>query len=273
MKSVAVIIPIYKMFPNSCEEISFRRTLHVLGEYPIIIMCPNGLDISVYNRLSFEERGYDTHLFCESFAPEYFNSIKGYSRLLLSKTFYERFIQYEYILICQLDAYVFRDDLIYWCNKGFDFVGAPWFDADWNVESYLHEGKVGNGGFSLRRVEAFLSYFNGKKHVVPLNQIAKHINFRAKPHTRWFVWLLMAMGWHNSPKSFANNYQRNEDGFWCGYLERTNYELFLPSVQEALEFAWERFPSEIFKKIGHLPFGCHAWKKYEYETFWKQYIQ
>jgi hypothetical protein len=23
----------------------------------------------------------------------------------------------------------------------------------------------------------------------------------------------------------------------------------------------------------HLPFGCHAWKKYEYESFWKQYIK
>lgn len=43
--------------------------------------------------------------------------------------------------------------------------------------------------------------------------------------------------------------------------------------KEALEFAFERFPSEMYKITGKLPFGCHAWEKYEYESFWKKFIK
>ena len=30
------------------------------------------------------------------------------------------------MLIYQLDAYVFKDELLNWANKGYDYIGAPW---------------------------------------------------------------------------------------------------------------------------------------------------
>lgn len=265
MNQVAIVIPVYKRELAWNEEISFRQTLRVLGSHPIVMVCPESLDISAYNTIAGK---FNKSLSTESFESKYFASIDGYNRLLLSEEFYQRFSKYMYILINQLDTYVFRDELEQWCSKGYDYVGAPLFENKMD----LNCGIVGNGGLSLRRVAVFLNYFKGKQHVVSLANIARRIDFFAKPYTRWLVWLMMATGWHNTPRSFANLYQYNEDKFWSGTLNDTNYALELPSAEEAAEFAWERFPSELYKSIGHLPMGCHAWEKYEYETFWKPYI-
>jgi hypothetical protein len=43
----------------------------------------------------------------ESFPKRYFENIEGYNELLLSASFYERFLDTKYILIYQLDAFVF----------------------------------------------------------------------------------------------------------------------------------------------------------------------
>jgi len=91
-------------------------------------------------------------------------------------------------------------------------------------------------------------------------------------YTRWLVWLLMVCGWRNRPKTVAGGYKWNEDGFWSGLLSNSQYPMKQPSPEEALYFAFERYPKEMYNKIGQLPMGCHAWRKYEYEKFWKYYI-
>ena len=83
----------------------------------------------------------------------------------------------------------------------------------------------------------------------------------------------MMLGWHNRPESLTKCYQYNEDAFWSLELEHSRYSLNKPQPQDALQFALERFPKEMFKKTGKLPFGCHAWQKYEYEEFWSKYIR
>ena len=266
---VAIVIPVYKRELAWNEEISFRQTLRVLGNHPIIMVCPETLDLAKYNAIAGE---YNRTIYLESFEDRYFANIAGYNRLLLSEEFYARFERYEYILIAQLDTYVFRDELTEWCNKGYDYIGAPLFGAKWDAEKYVQYGQVGNGGLSLRRVVAYLNFFRGNQLVVPLNKIAERIRIQNKIYTRWLVWILMAFGWRNKPHSYAKYCHSNEDGFWSITLDGTNYELTKPSVEEALEFAWERFPSDIYKKVGHLPMGCHAWEKYEYESFWNKYL-
>ena len=266
MKPLAIVIPIYKQVLTGTEEISFRQTLRVLGKHPIIMVCPESLNIAAYNIIATD---YNISLQIESFKDEYFKNIAGYNRLLLSMVFYQRFATYQYILIAQLDAYVFSDSILQWCAKGYDYIGSPLFGAQMNI----NRATVGNGGLSLRRVEAYINYFNGDKHVIPCKKIASRINVSAKPYTRWLVWLLMIIGWRNTPCQCAKHYKYNEDLFWSQYLNGTNYELNKPSVIEAAEFAWERFPSELYAQLGHLPFGCHAWEKNEYELFWRNYIK
>ena len=266
MNSVVVIVPVYKTCLSPDEKVSFLQTLQVLGNHPICILCPETLDFTFFEK----EVGEDCmSVFVERFPNVFFKGISGYNRLLLSEEFYARFVEYDYMLICQLDAYVFRDELMEWCAKGYDYIGAPLFGCHFDIE----HGKVGNGGFCLRRVKAYLDFFKGKRNVYKLGDIANRISLKAKPYTRWLVWILMALGWRNKPKTVARCWQYNEDTFWSLVLNGTNYELNKPEPLEALRFSFERFPSEAFSLLEELPFGCHAWKKYQFDEFWNKHIE
>lgn len=267
---VVIVIPVYRD-PLPEEIISLRRCCEVLNRYTMIIVAPEGLSLTSYEDLW---QSYGLSYKAERFASSYFKNIAGYNRLLLSEEFYLRFQAYDYMLIYQPDAYVFEDQLQEWCEKGYDYIGAPLVGKFEEKEYYSGMlMRVGNGGFSLRRVQAYLDYFDGKKNVFSSKQIAYRIALWKKPYTRIFVWLLMIFGWNNKPLSVAANWKYNEDDFWSGILDDNNYALSKPSPLEALSFAFERFPSELYHLTQHLPFGCHAWKKYEYESFWKQYIK
>ena len=185
--------------------------------------------------------------------------------------FYSRFEEYKYILIYQLDAYVFRDELLQWCNNGYDYVGAPLI-GKYQDTDFSDVMRVGNGGFSLRKVHAYVDFFRATRNVFSCKQIVRRVALWDKPYTRIFVLLLMLLGWHNKPKSVASLWRYNEDDFWSGLLDDSNYSMKKPSVRESMDFAFERFPSDLFNITNRLPFGCHAWRKYEYVEFWKNIL-
>lgn len=144
-----IVVPVYKDFtdllPN--EILSLSQLGKILGRHPIVLVTHNGIDTTTYvNHLVSED---STSVKIENFDQKYFNDIDGYNSLLLSTEFYKRFSSYNYILIYQLDAWVFRDELEYWCKKGYDYIGAPWFE-DWGLGKSEEFREGGNGGFSLR---------------------------------------------------------------------------------------------------------------------------
>lgn len=230
MKEVAVVIPVYKMMPSEAEIRSFKQCLAVLGDYPIILIAPLDLNTQFYDNIASKK------LTCISFDKRYFLSTKGYSELLLSRLFYKHFISYTSILIYQLDAWVFRNELSYWCSLDYDYIGAPWLDAP-PIQSgkkplinfsKLLKNKVGNGGFSLRKV---------------------------KPHLKWALWA-----------GFVFKFiPKNEDIIWTLFVPFKK-----PNVLKALSFAFELEPEKAYNLNGEkLPFGCHAWEKYSPE-FWNK---
>lgn len=267
---IVIVIPIYRS-PNRYELISLRRCCKVLCKYPMHLVCPIGVDTSVYQNLWNE---YELTLVEERFMPAYFKDIAGYNRLLLSEEFYSRFSDYDYMLIYQPDAYIFEDRIEEWCNKQYDFVGAPLVQFDKDITPVdTARLIVGNGGLSLRKISTYISILQSKKHVFSAKQIKAYIHFEEKPYTRWLIWLLMVLGWRNTPKSIAAHYQWNEDVFWSCFFEDSQYRISKPTAMEALDFAFERYPSMMFEKNGcKLPMGCHAWHKYEFDAFWKKYI-
>ena len=75
-------------------------------------------------------------------------------------------------MIYHPDALVFSDQLEYWCGQDFDYIGAPWVvhkDAPYAGQS-AHEGKVGNGGFALIKIESFLKVFYSTVYQVEPSQ-------------------------------------------------------------------------------------------------------
>ena len=249
---VAVVIPVYKAHLNHTELISIKQCISILKDYPIIFFGPEDLDTAAYVALCNDKVPFNF----KSFGRHFFNDIEGYNQLMLSVQFYKAFKNYKYILVHQPDAYVFKDELNYWCDLGYDFIGAP-HPAHQNASGEIqflkgytkvvslvnrlfgtrHQiSNVGNGGFSLR-------------------------------NTTKFIWLLKLL--QSKKITWGTN---NEDGFFK-YWGNLLHPLFrLPSDDISLQFAIEQSPAASFKKLnGKLPFGCHAFEKYEPEV-WRNYI-
>jgi len=246
-KKAAVIIPFHKEQLSANEAIALKQCFKVLAAYPIIAVKPAKL------RLPAEVSAYP---FAEivSFDNEYFESIQGYNRLMQDAGFYKRFWDHEYILIHQLDAFVFKDELDYWCSQHFDYIGAPWikprkqgiFKSALNkFQYYFHtrfdvqqgglpskkqrEYKVGNGGFSLRRTRIFYDICLSHKEKI---------------------------GQYNS----SEHHLFNEDIFWSVEVNRKRRILNIPAYKTGLKFAFEFFPARALELNNQqLPFGCHAW--------------
>ena len=114
MSKVAVVIPVYKEELDDLEKISLAQVRKVLKNYPIIFVAPEG------KNFSYLEPGE----LLVQFHPQHFQSVETYSELLLQPFFYEPFLVFDYMLIYQLDAFVFYDALEEFCRLGYDYIGA-----------------------------------------------------------------------------------------------------------------------------------------------------
>ncbi len=230
MEKVAVVIPIYQPSLSPSEIISLEQCLRVLGNYPIRFIAPNNLSTDFLHP-------WIANPYVIRFEDDYFRSPKTYNKLLTSPVFYETFLNFEYILIYQLDAFVFEDQLQEWCMKGYDYIGAPKLRKHHLTDSYSCQPVLLNGGLSLRKTKSLLRYIN--------------------------IYRL-----------FFREWLANEDAMFS-FAQRRAYPfqllLKIPNWKEALSFAIEQNPQIGFQKLGKLPFGCHAWERYN-PTFWKKFI-
>ena len=64
----------------------------------------------------------------------------------------------------------------------------------------------------------------------------------------------------------------HEDVFWSFEAPKFDANFKVATAEEALPFAFEVAPRWCFEKNGRrLPFGCHAWPKYDRE-FWMEIL-
>ena len=99
----------------------------------------------------------------------------------------------------------------------------------------------------------------------------------------YLITIIKSLGYKNNIRYFVKS-GVNEDQIFCLIVDELwinknlqNDESFLflkkPTINEAVKFAFELYPSTLFEfNNENLPFGCHAWDKYEYNTFWQKYI-
>lgn len=273
MKNVCIVIPIYKSKLNDFEEKSLSQAAIILNKYDFRFVTYEGLNTSKYIEIA---QKYSINYSFEFFDRDYFNGLNSYNRLMLSISFYKRFKPFNYILIYQLDAFVFKDELDEWCNKGFDYIGAPWVVSEGN--SFVISG-AGNGGFSLRKISSQIRVLKCFKRVIPfwelyerysLNTRGRGYRFKINEMLKLFLHLTVR---NNTNYRFNSNDYFLEDDFWV----RCN-DLFkwynVADVGSSIKFSFETHPSYLFKLNNNtLPFGCHAWNKYEYECFWQNIIK
>ena len=131
--NIIIVIPVFRPTLSSDEKASLRQCLKVLGpHHDVALVCPDSLDTAAYDGAAAEK------LRTERFKDSFFEGIEGYNSLMMSHTFYNRFSNYDWMLVYQLDAWIFEDRLEEWCRKGYDYVGAPWFENNESHETGWH---------------------------------------------------------------------------------------------------------------------------------------
>ena len=79
-----------------------------MRRYPLIFVVPNDKNFSYFQPNDKVAR----------LPPQFFKTLKAYNQLMMSTEFYKMFSDFDYILIYELDAFVFSDKLEYFCNLG-----------------------------------------------------------------------------------------------------------------------------------------------------------
>lgn len=262
-----VIIPVYKNSIDIFEKKALLQCLKILSAHEICLVGPNGLDVSCYESLFVD---INIPFRIEIFDNLYFGNIEGYNKLMLSHQFYDRFSSYDYMLIYQLDAYVFEDKLDYWCSKNYDYIGAPWLKPDLSFFQ-----NCGNGGFSLRKISSFLSILSMPldNKMFSLNGLYHYYQHRGLLHKVKLISEILLKK-RNTMDYYVNVNPTNEDVFFSMLRWSINFKFKIPKPEEAALFSFETNPSLLYEKVGRkLPFGCHAWQKWEYDRFWSRYIK
>ena len=257
-KKVCVVIPIHNSNPSKYEIISFQQCFKILGNHPIFIIAPIGLNMQAYTNVvnNFEVKFIN---------PKWQSSILNYNKLKLSKFFYSLFDDYEYLLTYELDAFVFKDELLYWCSKGYDYIGAPW------LKDYVNNSDevigVGNSGFSLRKIKSIQVglerdyfkelYFKGglfRKCLLSLKQV---------------IYKFLSFFGENQSIQSVTNQALNEDMIICHTMKNKVESFIISPIDEAIKFSFELNPRLLYQINNFsLPMGCHAWWRYELEFWW-----
>ena len=255
MPSCVVVIPVYRWPLTRMEAFSFVSTLQILSDYPVVVAGPDNVVCQFPKHFKGKEIGSSI------FPDGYFLSIHSYNRLLMSRVFYSAFILYEYMLIVQLDALVLKDDLKYWCDRRYSYIGAPWFNGFTTPQAPYQLLGVGNGGFSLRAVHDCLDILSGYKYI-PKKDFLFMNDSVLNPISLFRDRLLYA---HNH---YPFTPRTSEDVFWGIYVPAAYSSYRVADVYTALNFSFEVMPRLMYElNSSRLPFGCHAWEKYE-SDFW-----
>jgi hypothetical protein len=244
------------------EAISLVQCYKILGRHPIRLVCPAGMDTSAYEALV-------PNIQIDGIPPRWLSSLGNYNRLKVKPFLYKRYADFEFMLTYELDAFVFRDDLNAWCDEGWDYIGAPWFE---NYDLAIQNAKplgVGNSGFSLRRTRTMLKISQSLRYQRPPREVVG----------RWlsgeyrFKSVISSLTYRNNFYGPLNNFPGHEDRFWCEVAAPRFPEFRLAPVDVASRFAFEANPSRLFREAGErLPFGCHKWMQHETE-FWRPHIE
>lgn len=264
-EQVTIVIPLStRPGLSESELISLKHLEHYLSDYDRFFIAPENLKID-YDGIPVVRMD-----------DNYFGSLNAHTRLSLSNEFYDRFSDYKFMLMYHLDCLVFDSNLEKWCEMDYDLIGPPWIngpDLPW-----IKEEAVGNTGFSLRKIEAFQNLLNsnvrweGPKS--KLNKVVRSETMSGKLKQTSELITSPLPGRNNIHAHIESYIKKNghDDIFLKNYAKKYNPDFNIAPVESALQFGFEANPRICYERNnGNIPFGCHAWEKYDNE-FWQPFM-
>lgn len=224
-----MVVPVYKKNPVFFEQASLMQCVRMLGKKrDIYLVAPMNLDLTAYTSLCPEYKFKVKRL-----ANGFFSGIDSYNQLCKRWEYYDAFREYRFMLVYQLDCWVFADNLDYFMSLDYDYIGAPWIVIDKEANA-ARVDKCGNGGFSLRKIDKFVEVCKERNSAADDSSIPEDVFFSTTCRDKINV----------SPVEVGREFS-----FEVG-----------PSMFFRLN-------------NNKLPMGCHKPFLFEFKTFWKDYIK
>jgi len=291
--SCCILIPVYKAQWRTVEHAAIRRCLRILRNYDFVFMHKQSLhenDIFKHYRTELDSVASWRLM---PVPDECLASVHAYNKLLLTSCFYDFFYEWDYLLVFQHDAWILSGNLENWLDKRYSYVGAPWCPDLGDDPLWSPVPGVGNGGLSLRKIKDMKSIVSSEKFyrkpVLSMFEIiSKASLFSEYQHRSMLVraldflkrllclvslLLLYPIGYRNNLAFLAAN-GVNEDIILGFYAKRLFKWLHVPSPREAASFSLETNPRRVaYSFCVGIPFGCHAWEKYDKDFFMARYSQ
>lgn len=137
-----IVVITHKEALDGNDEKSFIKALDTFKNRDIVLIIPDNISTDYYDEIKKKYNFNYTKV-----DKTWLDSNKSYNKMCCTKEFYKLFKDYDYILLYQTDCWVFEDKLDELMELGYDYYGAPWPH---------HHDIIGNGGFSLRKVNKML---------------------------------------------------------------------------------------------------------------------
>lgn len=279
-----VCIPIHTSKLSNYEMISIKSHLSKLKLHDVFVLLPRSKKteiISVLEKNNIPMSSYRIHE-----VKDYcLRNADNFQLLMLTRNFYLFYKNYSHILIAQIDAYTFSDELIKWCKTGFHFIGAPCFEFEkyWTKKIFFY----GVGGFSLRNINKILEVLERNPVIFKFNDFRKYsMKFNLKG--KFILFLKYIITKILKQDRIRRDVQNNsfilrfkeffifiaEDKSYAYYLPKYHKSFKIGELNDSISFCIDSNVKEQLKKIPFsLPFGAHAWFTYpENLKGWKNII-
>lgn len=267
---LAVLVPTHlEQLDKKLAATLLHNAIQLKG-YKLEVILPETCSPSWYETF-FEEHDIDGAV--RLVRAEYFGSPAAVNKMGTDPAFYRIYQEFDYILICHLDAWVFRDRLAYWMDKDYDFIGAPLFLPENDRVHFLQRMAPfgSNGGLSLRRVTSCIRVLETFQPGHSPRYIAQAVWFLAR-NRQWSMIQILFRLLHELSQDWRRTcakYNIYEDVFFTIIAPLCGNRISIPSSRIAMMFACEvnypLFQKELFRL--EPPLGIHGYDKYIDEAY------
>ena len=248
---VCIVTPFHKSDLSDNEKLSLKTIQkHFKNEKKFLVTFhDNKIDFPNFERVNFNKN--------------FFENIQGYNNLCTSSEFYRSFLNFEYMLICQLDVIVLKNNLSEFMSRKISYIGAPTgkkspFDRSrkklWGRRYFC------NGGFSLRKISDFISVLESSKVRYPFNYLTIYECLKSGffKYINLYLKTLFSKSIYKG-EFFAKNLYIKEDSFWTYFAPLFYNKYSLPTIDQANSFCFDGNPNFFYKMNNYkLPMALHG---------------